>query len=170
VAPLALITLLALGLGSCAGARTSGQGWTAYGPPPTVLSSRAGVQHAVQGSSCTTGAGSGRCADSGYPYARQLSVVRPGEQVRFRIVGSKGIELTLHRLGCAERIVSRASLAPDGRWRVELPPGLYEVEVFSRFSSRSTSGDTTAGLGLWVDRGHRLEVVPARSVHAAGCR
>jgi len=165
-----VIALLSLALGSCGGARTAGPGWTAYGPPATSLASRAGVQRGVQGSFCVNSAHSSRCGDSTYPYAKRLSVVRPGESARIRIAGPRGIELTLHPLGCAKRVVRRASLAPDGLWRVDVPPGLYDLEVFSRFSGRGVSGDTTAGLGLWVDRTHRLELVPAKSVRVGGCR
>jgi hypothetical protein len=169
VARLPLVALLSLVFGSCGGPTTAGQGWTAYGPPATTLVSRAGVQHAVQGSSCVHGSGSGRCADSTYPYAKKLSVVRPGETVRIRIAGSKGIEVTLHPLGCPKRVVGRAKLGPGGAWRVTARPGLYQVEVFSRFSGNGVSGDTSAGLGLWVDRSHRLEIVAAKRVYGPRC-
>lgn len=165
---LVLIPLL-LALGNCGGPAT-GRGWTSYGPPAMTLESRAGTQHAVQGSYCVQGKGTGRCADSTYPDARQLSVVRPGETVRIQIAGSEGVQVTLHPLGCPRRILGHAAVGPDGGWRVTAAPGLYDVEVFSRFTGAGVSGDTTGGIGLWVHRTHRLEVVSATSVHAAGCR
>ena len=145
-------------------------------PPLLRLHARAGVQRAVQGSSCVnytdpqTGEGTGVCADTPFPTPRQLSVVRPGEHVRFELRGGRGFAVFVHPLGCTRRTLQTFRIAADGRWRVALRPGLYALFVsVKHFRLGPRDGSASGGVGLWVDRAHRRALVPASSVYVQGC-
>ena len=126
-------------------------------PPQITLETRAGSQRAVQGSSCVQGNGAGICADTAYPAPRRLSVVRPGERVRVRVAGATSIDLEVHRFGCHAEALRHVDLDADGRWRVDLPRGAYELVALARLGN----GDTSGGVGMWVDPKRPLAVVPA---------
>jgi hypothetical protein len=134
-------------------------------PPALELRSEAGTQRAAQGSYCVTGADSGECADFETPVVpERASVVRPGEVVTIAFVGADAVDgaASVRRLGCDEELLS-LPLEPETRWKVDLDPGVYEVaaEVVA-FEAGSTSGDTSAVLGLVVDAAAPLAVRPAR--------
>src|SRR4051794_33852892 len=127
---------IGLSLGSCG---THARSRPASGPPPIVLTSAAGAQTAVAGSYC--GQGSGVCADSIYPAPRKLTVVRPRDSVRIAVDGATAIDLNVHRPGCERTSIRHVVLRADGGWRVDLPPGSYDLQVFARFALPGRSGD-----------------------------
>ena len=140
-------------------------------PPPTVLVTKAGTQRAAQESSCVELFShedgtlvQSMCGDTPDLPPRRLSVVRPGEVVTIAFRGA--IEISdgsaAVRLLGKRRSISRFELpAPRTRWRVRLRPGAYEVELFARFrTADGRGGDTSASLGLVVDRKRKLEIVP----------
>jgi hypothetical protein len=144
--------------------------------PPLLLHARIGVVHAVKGSSCVqytnskTGEGTRVCADTPYPAPRELVVVRPNERVQFVLRGGHGFVVEVHRFGCERRALRRIRLAPAGRWRVALRPGLYELVVHvAKFDLSARKGDVSGGFGLWVSRHKARDIVPAASVYAPGC-
>ena len=140
-------------------------------PPPFTLVSAAGTQVGVQSTYCVTGTSVGSCVDYvqiGPP--SELSVVRPGEPVRLVFEGAKSAEgvVSVYRLGCTKEIASIELTGPSTSWTVDLEPGAYELEVFATFATESTSGDTSASLGLLVDDAAAVEIVPA-SDSASSC-
>jgi hypothetical protein len=145
-------------------------------PPLLRLHARAGVQRAVQGSSCVnytdpkSGEGTGVCSDTPFPTPRRLSVVRPGEHVRFELAGNRGFAIDVRSLGCVKHALTTFRVGRDGRWTVALRPGLYALVVHVRnFRIGARDGDTSGGVGLWVSRRHVRRLVPAASVYAPGC-
>jgi hypothetical protein len=144
--------------------------------PPLLLRTRAGVVRATKGSSCVqytnpdTGEGTGVCADTPYPAPQQLVIVRPKERVQLVLRGGRGFLVEVHRFGCERRAIARVRIAPAGRWRVALHPGLYELLVHvQKFELGRREGDVSGGLGLWVSRHKARDIVPAASVYAPGC-
>jgi hypothetical protein len=133
-------------------------------PPPFTLGSAAGTQVGVQSTYCITGPSSGACADYveiGPP--GELSVVRPGETVQLVFEGAESAEgvVSVYRLGRRKKIASIELAGPSTSWTVDLEPGSYELEVFAIFATESTSGDTSASLGVLVDDAAAVEIVPA---------
>lgn len=133
-------------------------------PPPFSLVSEAGRQIAVQSTYCITGPSVGTCADyveNGPP--KRLSVVRPGETVQLVFAGAKSAsgDVSVVRLGCRKQLSSVKLDGPTTSWAVDLEPGSYELEVFAVFETASTSGDTSASLGLLVDESAAREIIPA---------
>ena len=133
-------------------------------PPPFVLVSVAGRQVGVQSTYCVTGPTVGTCADYvqiGPP--QKLSVVRPGETLQLVLQDALTAEgdVSVVRLGCDRQLSSLELAGPTTDWTVDLEPGSYELEVFAVFETASTSGDTSASLGLLVDESAVPEVVPA---------
>ena len=144
--------------------------------PPLLLRAHAGVERATKGSSCVqytdpkTGEGTGVCADTPYPAPQELVIVRPREPVRFMLRGGHGFVVDVHRFGCERRTIARIRIAANGRWRVSLRPGLYALLVHvDRFELGRRRGDVSGGVGLWVSRHKRRDIVPAASVYAPGC-
>lgn len=133
-------------------------------PPPFALISAAGRQNAIQSTYCITGPTSGTCADyveNGPP--EQLSVVGPGEKVELvfdDLVTAEG-EVSIVRLGCTQELASIELVGPATVWPVDLEPGLYELELSAVFTTASTSGDTSASVGLRVDPTADAAIVPA---------
>jgi hypothetical protein len=132
-------------------------------PPPLTLVSAAGTQTAVQGTFCVHGPTMGICADAaenGPP--KKLSVVRPGEPVQLVFEGADSAtgDVSVFGLGCTKRLSSFELDGATTRWTVDLEPGSYELEVFAVFETASTSGDTSASLGLLVDDSAPLELLP----------
>jgi hypothetical protein len=148
-------------------------------PPPIVLVTEAGRQEAVQGSYCITkvspsGEGEGVCADTAFPHPRELSVVRPGEQVTIEIAGASlrtnggcspacASTVTVHPLGCGpEQAVASFELeSASMAWVVDLEPGGYELVAFAYFETGDgSSGDTSGGLGVLVDPDREPAIIP----------
>src|SRR5919106_2943859 len=111
-------------------------------PPALELRSEAGTQRAAQGSYCVTGADSGECADFETPVVpERASVVRPGEVVTLVFVGADAVDgaASVRKLGCAKDLRS-LPLEPETPWKVDLPPGAYEIAVEAvTFEAGSTS-------------------------------
>lgn len=141
-------------------------------PPPFLLVSAAGTQAGVQGAYCVDGPSSGVCVDyaqNGPP--EELSVVRPGEEVELRLEGAEVAEgsASVRRLWCEKEIASVRLAGPTTAWTIDLEPGMYELELFvATFEAGETSGDTSVSLGLLVDPGAPLEIMP-RPDSIAGC-
>jgi uncharacterized cupredoxin-like copper-binding protein len=135
-------------------------------PPPIVLESAAGTQVAVAESSCVSGPGTAVCIDTDDQQPEDLSVVRHGEEVVLRLGGASVTEgsVTAAPLpDCENTTVAELELEPgsETRWRVDLPPGQYELEVFARFEAADGwSGDASGSLGLLVDATEPQEVLP----------
>jgi hypothetical protein len=153
----------------------------ALAPPPVVLESEAGRQVGVRGGYCVTNAesGQGLCVDAMRPEAAQASIVRPGEIVTIVLEGARAVkaegchsrdtscigEIRVSPAGCkaksalaARVFLERGSEMP---WRVDLRPGLYELQLFFYFDSDDgRTGDGSAALGLLVDPSAEQEIVP----------
>jgi hypothetical protein len=147
-------------------------------PPPIVLESAAGRQEAVLGTYCVSyldeaaGIASGVCADAPWIPPERLNTVRPGEEIRILLEGADVVRpqegsAVFHPLGCEKKSVAEIPLVPGPaiRWRVELEPGAYALDIFVMFEGEKKSGDVSGALGLLVDETGPLKVVP---VPAAG--
>jgi hypothetical protein len=150
-------------------------------PPPVVLESEAGRQVGVRGSYCVTNAeaGQGICVDTMRPEATQASIVRPGEVVTIALDGARAVkgegchsrdtscvgEMTVSPAGCKAKTGMAARLflerGSEMEWRVDFPPGAYELQLFFYFDSDDgRTGDGSAALGLLVDPSAEQEIVP----------
>jgi hypothetical protein len=153
-------------------------------PPPIVLLSAAGIQEAVKESSCVdyvdeaSGQGVGVCGDTPDLKPERLSLVRSGEETTILVEGADVIRpegcvaeaeqdctgsASVRRLGCEEEIASIAlALGPETRWRADLPPGTYELQVFAYFEAPDgRSGDVSGSLGLLVEATGPQKILPA---------
>ncbi|HYY74946.1 MAG TPA: hypothetical protein VE644_01330 [Gaiellaceae bacterium] len=143
-------------------------------PPPIVLRSAAGTQVAVAESSCVTAPSTAVCIDTNDQQPEDLSVVRPGEKVVLSLRGASvtgGSVLAGPLPSCENATVSELELEPgaETRWRVDLPPGQYELEVFARFEAAGgRSGDVSGSLGLLVDATQAQEILPVPATFV-GC-
>lgn len=132
-------------------------------PPPIILVAGGGKQEAVPGSSCVsftndlTGEGVAMCADTGPIRPEEISVVHPGDWADIVLAGAyvdgEGTA-TVRPLGCADeetRVVDLADSSSETHWRVDMPPGVYQIDVFARFASNDgRSGDVSGTVGLFV--------------------
>lgn len=68
----------------------------------------------------------------------------------------------MHRLGCTKTLRILRLETNKTLWRVDLPAGRYELDVFVFFKTRTTRGDTSGSLGLWVapDRPRAIVAAP----------
>jgi hypothetical protein len=128
--------------------------------------SAAGTQVAVAESSCVSGSGSGLCIDTMDQQPEDLSVVRPGEEVVLLLRGASVTQgsVTVRPLpDCEGKTVAEVELepGPETRWRVDLPAGQYELQVFSRFEAADgRSGDASGSLGITLDASQPPGIVP----------
>jgi hypothetical protein len=151
----------------------------AEGPPDVVLASEAGRQVGVVGSYCVENPaeGYGACADGTRPAAKRANVVAPGETVTFLLDGARAVrapgcrsrdhscvgEAQVSPAGCRAATVARVGFerGSETRWRVNLEPGAYELQVFVNFEADDgRSGDVSVALGLLVDPDAEPAVVP----------
>ena len=141
-------------------------------PPPIVMTSTAGRQEAAtlggcfrQGNSTQCSAGMGITPAFGGSLASEVSVVRPGERVTIAVAGAAPTQrlLVVRPLGCSTRVLAAHVLDRDQLdWRVELPPGAYEIGVgVGSFRTEDASGSVEGALGLLVDASRPLEILPA---------
>jgi hypothetical protein len=156
-------------------------------PPPIVLVSDAGQQVGVTGSFCVDDPvkGMGTCADGPAPAAEELTVVRPGDRIVFRVEGARAVrdrdchsrdlscigEAQVTTPGCSTPL-ARIFLerGRETAWRVALEPGDYELQVFAYFEADDgRSGDVSAALGLRVEPDGDRAVV-ASEPERTGCR
>ncbi len=132
-------------------------------PPQFALVTAAGRQNAVQSTYCVDGPTVGTCADyveNGPP--EKLSVVGTDEKVELVFDDAVTVEgdVGVMRLGCSRQLETIELDGPETVWQVDLEPGLYELELFAVFTTASTSGDTSASLGIKVDRTADADIVP----------
>jgi hypothetical protein len=143
-------------------------------PPPIVLVSTAGKQEATRGSACVqyadpaSGEGAGACSDVAGPlHPERISIVRRGETTLVIVAGASTREgsVTVRPLGCADRQTLGFDLASgtdETRWRVDLEPGAYQLDVFTRFETTDgRSGDVSGSLGILVGDSDARRIVPA---------
>jgi hypothetical protein len=167
---LAVAILLVTGCGGAEGHKAAAP----EAPPRVVLETVAGRQRAVQESSCVETTGTAVCGDTTQLEPRQLTRVRRGDTVTLRldrgemVSGAGGPSATVRAFGCRDEL-ERVDLAAGGRWRVDLDPGDYSIDVFTRFSAGDAKGDTSGVVGLEVTTAGRREIVPARAPRAMGC-
>ena len=134
------------------------------------MTSRAGFQRAAQESFCVRvpphdgQPGVVRCGDSLDRPPRRLSVVRPGEVVTIRVGSAtaiRGARAYVKVLGRDTFFGSFRLTQPVTRLRVNLRPRAYEVEIFANYEmADGRTGDTTASLGILVDRKRPLRLLP----------
>jgi hypothetical protein len=144
-------------------------------PPPIVLVSAAGKQEATRGSSCVqyadpaSGEGAGACSDVAGPlHPDFISLVRRGDNTLVIVAGAsaEGGSVTVRPLGCADQelVFDLASGRDETRWRVDLEPGAYQLDVFTRFETTDgRSGDVSGSLGLLVGDSDARRTVPAKA-------
>jgi hypothetical protein len=145
-------------------------------PPPIVLVSAAGKQEARRGSSCVqyadpaSGEGAGACSDVAGPlHPDFVSLVRPGDNTLVIVAGAsaEGGSVTVRPLGCDDQetlVFDLASGADETSWRVDLEPGAYQLDVFTRFETTDgRSGDVSGSLGLLVGDSDARRTVPAKA-------
>lgn len=134
--------------------------------PPIVLESAAGTQVAVAESSCVSGPRTAVCVDTIDQTPEDLSVVRPGEEVVLRLRGASVTEgsVAVRPLpDCEGETVAEVELepGPETRWRVDLPAGQYDLQVFARFEAADgRSGDASGSLGIVLDASQPPGIVP----------
>jgi hypothetical protein len=132
-------------------------------PPGIILASPSGKQEATLGSSCVqyldpaSGQGTGVCSDVGGPLHPDLiSLVRRGEDTLVILAGAsaEGGSVTVRPFGCTDQetlVFDLEDGADTTRWRVELEPGAYQLDVFTRFETADgRSGDVSGSLGILV--------------------
>ena len=155
------------------GPSSPGPGGSETKAPPIVLVSAAGTQVAVAESSCVFGSGSGLCIDTMDQRPEDLSVVRPGEEVVVRLRGASVTQgnVTVRPLpDCKGKTVTKVKLepGPETRWRVDLPAGQYELQVFARFEAADgRSGDASGSLGIALDTSQPPGIVPVPDTFVA---
>jgi hypothetical protein len=133
-------------------------------PPAIVLKSRAGEQHATQGSYCVdfvdqqTGTGQGVCADSAGPITpARVSDVNAGEEVTLLLEDAilrTESTVVIRPRGCDTTETASLLWKADTRelpWEVSLDPGAYQIDVFAVFKADDgRAGDVSGSLGLNV--------------------
>lgn len=149
------------------------------GPPDVLLVSETGGQVGKPGSWCVENlaAGYATCADGVQPSAEHANVVRPDETIAIALDGARAVksdgchardqscigEANVSPAGCTSATVARIFLkrGPQTEWRVDLPPGAYELQVFVYFEADDgRTGDVSVALGLLVDGDAEQRIVP----------
>ena len=125
----------------------------------------AGMQTGAQGSYCVRDSTEGMCADTIQPHPTLVSIVRPGGPLALRpSEGSlSSVSVSAGALGCNGIGAHRRVRLRNGVWQVTAPsrPGAYELQVFTRFETETTQGDTSTVFGLLVSRTKARRIVPA---------
>ncbi|MGH3004355.1 MAG: hypothetical protein ACRDOS_00310 [Gaiellaceae bacterium] len=190
--PFAALIVVLLALAGC-GVEERGAGGSATTSPPAeseppspsgeagrtkpraiVLESAAGTQVAVAESSCVSVTGSAVCVDTSDLKPEELSLVRSGEEIVIRLRGasvSEGSVGVRPLPDCEDTTLAELELEPgaEPRWRVDLPAGQYELEVFARFEAADgRSGDASGSLGIFVDATQPQEILPVPATFV-GC-
>ncbi len=138
-------------------------------PPAIELVSAAGTQVAVAESSCVMstqdGQGVGVCSDTEDLKPRQLSLVRPGEEIVIRLQAASVTEGTVdvRRLSCEIETFTEIELepGPEMGWRIDLPAGQYELQVYANFDApNGRSGDVSGSLGIFVATEQPRRIIP----------
>ena len=160
-------------------------------PPPIFLVTEAGRQRAAPGKSCVLTVGQGRgegAAECHIPRRpvrpKEVSVVRRGDAVLVVVPGAAIVRrqgcvgrhecggwATVRPLGCPRREVAFFELeGGETRWRADVPPGAYELDVSIDFETAAgLTGDTSGVLGLLVARRGEPEILRFRP-ELARCR
>jgi hypothetical protein len=156
--------------------------------PAIVLRSGNGDQEAVPGSVCVfsldpdSGEGEGSCGDTRPIHPNEITGVQAGDEVTLAFIGAKVVHaggcqgsdeqvcigsVSVRPLGCDRGEVERVPLVPgrETRWRVDLEPGAYELDVFAYFETDTgATGDVTGSLGLTVAGGKKWDVLGVRAI------
>jgi hypothetical protein len=138
--------------------------------PPIVLVSSAGKQVAVPGSSCVTsvdrssGQTHGVCRDSGVVHPKEVTVLPPGASVTI-VLGNAQIDgrasVVVRPLGCERTEIEQVEVGGGRPWLLDLPPGAYQADVFTRFKADDGStGDTSGSLGIVIDPNAQPAIEP----------
>ena len=134
-------------------------------PPTVALKTIAGTQTGAQGSYCVRDSTEGICGDTVQPHPTLASIVRPGGRLALRpSEGSlSSVSVSIGALGCNGIGAHRRVRFRNGVWQVTAPsrPGAYELQVFARFETETTRGDTSMAFGLLVSRTKARRIVPA---------
>jgi hypothetical protein len=150
---------------ACVGASTAAAGGARLSPPTLSLKSAAGTQLGAQGSYCVGDSSQNICADGAQPHPSKVTVVRPGGRLVLKTFAATLSEpsVALVALGCEGFGRPRALHQRNGVWQVRAPRrrGAYELQVFARFRTEHTSGDTSVGFGVLVSRSKARRIVPA---------
>jgi hypothetical protein len=138
-------------------------------PPTILLISPAGKQPAAHGSYCMTGGlSSGVCADMAGPiHPEEMSVLHPGDRAIVALAGAFEMDegsAVVRPLGCQDKETLSFDLTPgmsETHWRVQLEPGAYQLDVFTRFHSNDgRNGDVSGSLGLLIESAGPPRTVP----------
>jgi hypothetical protein len=137
-------------------------------PPTILLISAAGKQPAAQGSYCVTGLSSGACADMAGPtHPEEMSVLHSGDRATVALAGAFVMDegsVVVRPLGCQDKETLSFDLTPgmgETHWRVQLEPGAYQFDVFTRFhSDDGRNGDVSGSLGLLIESAGPPRTVP----------
>ena len=123
--------------------------------PPILLHSDGGVQQAALRAYSLEQDGGGVSGMSGDDGPPATTVVRPGDVVSVSVRGVEATQrLLVARKGSCDGDAAAATLLDrdEPRWRVELAPGEYVLEVtVLRFRTARGTGEQTGVLGLRVD-------------------
>jgi hypothetical protein len=129
------------------------------------LKSIAGTQVGAQGSYCVGDESRNICADAAQPHPAKVTVVRPGGRLVLRTSGAtlSDPSVAVVALDCEGFGRPRAIHKRNGVWQVRAPKrrGAYELQLFTRFRTERTSGDTSVGFGVLVSRSKARRIVPA---------
>jgi hypothetical protein len=148
-------------------------------PFPFALVSASGRQPAVdlQALSCPPLHIDQSCGDIPYsepasgPRPGSLSVVRPGEKIRFTTAKAPDLTLLNVRGICSGALgKSRLFVLPSPSWKVSLPSGRYVATVSFSWSTSTGSGGEHGIVGLLVSTSAPLRVLPTPSCRSARSR
>jgi hypothetical protein len=146
-------------------------------PFPFALVSASGPQPAVDlaALSCPPLHIDQSCGDVPYSESGRdpggLSVVRPGEKIRFTIGHATDLtQLAVQKICSASLGNSRSFVLPSPSWKVSLPSGRYEATVSFSWSTSKGAGNENGIVGLLVSPSAPLRVLPTPSCRSARSR